>query len=72
MGTRAQFEARDLSPCAISIDRSADKKYLGVERRNANRRCGLERRTDVRFEPGKEDRRQNNGRRDDDGTATFW
>ena len=72
MGVRAQFEARDLSPYAVRIERSGRTKYLGVERRSANRRCGLDRRTDVRFEPGKEDRRQNNGRRDDDGTPTFW
>ena len=37
-----------------------------MERRSDHRRTGIDRRTNVRFEPGKDDRRKNHGRRHDD------
>ncbi|WP_133300630.1 hypothetical protein [Seongchinamella sediminis] len=66
MPERAQFEVRDVGSASGGADTGGNKKYMGVERRRAHRRTGMDRRTDVRFEPGKDDRRQNHGRRHDD------
>ena len=41
--------------------------YEGPSRREGQRRINTDRRTDIRFEPGKEDRRKNAGRRKGDG-----
>ena len=46
--------------------------YQGPERRQAARRGVSDRREAVRFEPGKEDRRQLVGRRIDDISAQVW
>jgi len=73
MAKRAQFEVRDVGQGSSSDDSGeGNKKYTGVERRRGNRRSGKERRTEVRFEINKEDRRQNHGRRHDDNSPTFW
>ncbi len=40
--------------------------YAGPERRIFNRRSGIDRRTMLRWEPTKDDRRQDTGRREDD------
>ncbi len=40
--------------------------YAGPERRIFNRRSGIDRRTMLRWEPTKDDRRQGTGRREDD------
>jgi hypothetical protein len=74
MGERAQFEVRDVGTGASGGEGTADKKkYMGIERRRENRRTGMDRRTEVRFEPGKDDRRKNWGRRHDDETGhAFW
>ncbi len=40
--------------------------YAGPERRIFNRRSGIDRRTMLRWEPTKDDRRQGIGRREDD------
>ncbi|MCV6605037.1 MAG: hypothetical protein OIF34_07010 [Porticoccaceae bacterium] len=40
--------------------------YTGPERRQIKRRILADRRLDIRFEPGKLDRRQGTGRRDTD------
>ena len=40
--------------------------YTGPERRQIKRRVLADRRQDIRFEPHKQERRQNPGRRDDD------
>ncbi|MGS2723524.1 hypothetical protein ACVBEJ_07240 [Porticoccus sp. GXU_MW_L64] len=40
--------------------------YTGPERRQNKRRILADRRQDIRFEPGKQDRRQGDGRRDTD------
>ena len=74
MAEKAQFEVRDVGTGASAGDSNDGKqKYMGVERRRANRRTGVDRRTEVRFEPGKDDRRKNWGRRHDDETGhAFW
>jgi len=41
--------------------------YTGPERRREQRRKNPDRREEIRFEPGKEDRRKNKGRRKTDG-----
>ena len=48
------------------------RAYHGLERRRALRRTGEDRRQEVRFESGKEDRRKGEGRREDDHTPKFW
>lgn len=74
MADKAQFEVRDVGLGSSTPDSPAEggKKYMGVERRRTNRRSGKERRTEVRFEINKEDRRQSHGRRHDDKCPTFW
>lgn len=72
MGEKAQFGTLEISPGAAATDDTGNKKYMGSERRRDNRREHHDRRTEVRFEPGKEDRRQNPGRREDDAAPTFW
>lgn len=72
MAEKAQFGTLDISPGAAGTDDSGNKQYKGMDRRKDNRRQYQERRAEVRFEPGKEDRRQDPGRRDDDGGASFW
>ena len=72
MGEKAQFGVMDVSPGAAITDEDGNKQYRGVERRKENRRKEADRRTEVRFEPGKEDRRQTPGRREDDASPTFW
>ena len=66
MSERAQFEVKDVGIGASGGEAGGDAKYMGIERRRVHRRTGIDRRTDVRFEPGKDDRRQNHGRRHDD------
>jgi len=51
------FEARELSDPG---------PYTGPERRQDNRRSGMDRRQNIRFELDKEDRRKNYGRRQGD------
>jgi hypothetical protein len=72
MGDKAQFGTLEIAPGAAVTDDTGNKKYMGAERRRDNRRQQQDRRIDVRFEPSKEDRRQNPGRREDDSVATFW
>ncbi len=73
MGEKAVFEVRDVDPGSSSPTcQDGEKKYMGPERRRNTRRSGKDRRTDVRFEPGKDDRRKNYGRRHDDNGPQFW
>lgn len=46
--------------------------YNGPDQRRETRRVNSDRRTDIRFEPGKEDRRKNSGRRKDDKKNNVW
>lgn len=48
-----------------------DAPYQGPERRKEQRRKVKDRRAMVRFEPEKEPRRKNNGRRSEDG-VDLW
>lgn len=68
---RAHFEVRDLSP-RIDYDSDGKPVYKGPERRRQNRRDGRDRREEVRFEFGKDDRRQEPGRREGDKAPKFW
>lgn len=68
---KATFESTDLTGVAPTKD-DKPQKFLGQERRRHNRRKGQERREDVRFEIGKEDRRKDHGRREEDGGTDFW
>jgi len=68
---KAKFEVRDISPAFPKKD-STELKYMGEERRRQNRRSGVDRRDEVRFEIGKDDRRRDLGRRKDDKTGRFW
>lgn len=72
MSDKAKFEVKDVGTGSSSPSGKGGKKYMGVERRRTDRRSGMDRRTDVRFEPGKDDRRKNRGRREDDNTPQFW
>jgi len=73
-GDKARFEARELTPPGTSSDKDGDNReqYTGPERRRGNRRSGKDRRSEVRFEIGKENRRKNRGRRHDDKAPDFW
>jgi len=52
-----------------AIFESQDLHYNGIERRQKHRRQATERRTCIRFEPDKKDRRQIQGRREQDGDS---
>ncbi len=69
---KALFEAREVSPPSYEEEDQPLKKYMGPEKRRQNRRAGKDRRDEVRFELGKEDRRQNQGRRRGDKNPKFW
>jgi len=45
---------------------------MGPERRRDNRRQAVDRRVDVRFDPKASDRRQKDGRRENDAAPKFW
>ncbi len=46
--------------------------YKGPERRKEVRRVKYDQREEIRFEPGKKDRRQNPGRRSGDRKNMLW
>jgi hypothetical protein len=69
---KASFYSRDLAPLSSDAANPGKKKYMAEERRRENRRKGQSRRTDVRFDPTKTDRRQTDGRRENDATVKFW
>ena len=76
---KSTFESRDLSS-GLTLETEGDgddetpkdEKYLGQERRQTNRRESTDRREEVRFEITKTDRRENQGRRSDDNSPTFY
>lgn len=66
------FESRDLkSRFGQELDTDTEgngaARYRGIDRRHHRRRNKADRRTDIRFEIDKEDRRKDQGRRLDDG-----
>jgi hypothetical protein len=69
---KPSFYSRDLEVATSDISKKDKKKYMGVERRRDNRRKAQDRRSDVRFDLNKSDRRENDGRREDDATAKYW
>ena len=70
---KALFEAREVSPPSYEEEEGKPlKKYMGPERRRDDRRAGKDRRDEVRFEIGKDDRRQSQGRRRGDKNPRFW
>jgi hypothetical protein len=66
------FYSRDPEVATSDISKKEKKKYMGVERRRDNRRKAQDRRSDVRFDLDKSDRRENDGRREDDATVKYW
>ncbi len=73
---RASFESRNLSGRSPGVRTRTEKNpvkiYTGDERRRYNRRSGHDRRKELRFEVGKEDRRRSLGRRRDDTGTRRW
>jgi hypothetical protein len=69
---KASFYARDPTPVTSDTSKPSRKKYMGQERRRKNRRTALDRRSDVRFDLTKSERRQSLGRRENDATVKFW
>lgn len=79
---KATFESKDLTspqsdePVVPDIEEGnsspTEIKYEGKERRQENRRLAKDRRTDVRFDTTKVDRRETQGHRKDDFTPKFW
>jgi len=69
---RASFYSRDPRPFSTDTDDPETREYAGEERRKTDRRSNAERRQEIRFEPGKDDRRQDDGRRKDDKKPKFW
>lgn len=70
--TRSRFESRDLSPPGYCRGRDGKNRYIGPERRRSDRRGISDRRATVRFAENKQDRRQLEGRRENDRTPKFW
>ena len=76
---KSTFESRDVSSgLTLEVEgtgddeTSKDKKYVGQERRQTNRRETTDRREEVRFEIKNTDRREKQGRRGDDKSPTFY
>jgi len=55
-----------------SLNNDGEKLYTGPDSRRQVRRKTAERRMEIRFEPGKEDRRKNPGRRKGDNASKMW
>ncbi|MAT95072.1 MAG: hypothetical protein CME59_21085 [Halioglobus sp.] len=73
MAERASFHSRDPGQSTFLVrDATGRQVYNGPERRHVNRRQAQDRRTEVRFELSKMDRRCNPGRREDDLRPDFW
>jgi hypothetical protein len=68
----ALFEAREPGTPLTDGDAAGKKKYAGPERRRENRRKQTDRRGEVRFDASSNDRRQSQGRREDDKVPRFW
>lgn len=69
---RASFYSRDPRAFSSHTEDPETREYAGQERRKRDRRSTPDRRTEVRFEPGKDDRRQTDGRRKGDKQPKFW
>lgn len=88
-GAPATFEAKDLSPhrdavfgdyatspsrrASFQASDPAQTTYSGIERRRAHRRNGSDRRSEMRFDLKRPDRRKlSAGRRSDDAKGALW
>lgn len=69
---RVSFYVRDRERFVLGVTEPAKKRYTGVERRMEGRRKSRDRRVDVRFNLSKSDRRETDGRREDDALPKFW
>ncbi len=72
MNSKSSFYAQRPSAETQANVASPARIYKGEDRRLQPRRMHTDRREDVRFELDKEDRRLNQGRRNDDNTPQFW
>ena len=61
---KAKFEVRDVH--------HEDEKFTGVNRRIAQRRSGMDRRTGLRWEPDKDNRRSGSDRRESENDKDMW
>jgi hypothetical protein len=67
------FYTRETDRFVLNVKTPEKKEiYLGVERRMESRRKGRDRRVDIRFNLTKSDRRENQGRREEDELPSFW
>jgi len=70
---KGSFYARDIESSDDSKTQAEkENAYNGIERRRVNRRSRQDRRSDIRFELDKNDRRQHSGRRESDFSPTYW
>lgn len=69
---KVRFESRDIPEIFKESNKKQPKDYRGFEKRRKNRRGAEDRRQDIRFEIDNEDRRKNQGQREDDMTPEFW
>lgn len=69
---KASFYSRDPNYLIKDKTDPSKKIYTGVEQRLDNRRKTSDRREDVRFDLTKTDRRQSEGRRENDKAPKFW
>jgi hypothetical protein len=69
---KASFYSSDPTPVTSDVSEKSAKKYMGTERRRENRRKTQDRRADVRFDLTKTDRREKEGRREEDKGPHFW
>jgi len=73
MTNKSSFYSRDTSTSKPkeSVVPKRDKIRTGPEKRQKVRRDGEDRRADIRFEINNDDRRKDEGRRDDDHTPKY-
>jgi len=69
---KSTFESKDTTLPAFGSQDCHSVQYMGTERRAENRRTGIDRRGDVRFDLEAKDRRQCPGRRSGDEAAARW
>ena len=70
--SQSSFYERDTDPGGnYEAQDNTRKTYTGKERRRFNRRTQEDRRSDIRFELDKNNRRKDSGRRENDAAPTF-
>jgi len=77
MPNKSTFESRNLTS-GVSLELkntgagTETPKFTGINKRHINRRVSKDRRSEVRFEVNKPDRRESHGRRSNDSSPSFW